>query len=149
MIEDGPARRVMLALTVPAGARHIVTVLPADVPPGVPPVWSTRVGIGADDTVDIENPTVATDLSRIVAEGGAAAVIVRTFTDEISHVLPNGVQIPIKEVRGWRLDGGVFHPFDEQAIFAASCTDAATGEPIPPERGVRYADAHPVRADEC
>ena len=37
----------------------------------------------------------------------------------------------------------------QQAIFAAFCTDATTGEPVPPERGVRYDDACPVRADGC
>jgi hypothetical protein len=36
-------------------------------------------------------------------------------------------------------------PIDEQAIFSASCTDASTGEPIAPERGVRYMDAYLVK----
>jgi hypothetical protein len=42
---DSPARRMMLALTAPAGTRHIVSVRPADVAPDVPPVWSTGGGI--------------------------------------------------------------------------------------------------------
>jgi hypothetical protein len=131
------ARAVLRALVVPAGpGDHLVTV----------GSWSTSVTVAADGSIEIENPLVCARLHRMVTDRGVGGIIVRSFTSEISHTLPNGIGIPVKEVRGWRLSNGVFYPLDEQAIFVASCTDAGTGEPLVPERGVRYADAYPVVA---
>jgi hypothetical protein len=131
------ARAVLQALVVPAGpGDHLVTI----------GSWSTSVTVDPDGSIEIENPVVCGRLHRMVIEGDEGGIIVRSFTREISHTLPNGTGIPVKEVRGWHLSDGVFYPLDEQAIFAASCTDAGTGEPIAPERGVRYADAYPVAA---
>jgi hypothetical protein len=130
-----PAQRIVRALTVPAGVgTHIVTVND----------WSTGVTVDADETVEIEDPMVAADLHRMVTEGEDASIIVRTFTGEVSHTLASGAKVPVKEVRGWYLNEGVFQPMDEQVIFSASCTDTETGEPIAPERGVRYVDAYAV-----
>lgn len=92
----------------------------------------------------IENPVVCAALHRMVIDGDEGGVIVRSFTSQTSYTLPDGTDIPVKEVRGWHLSHGVFHPVDGQAILAASCTDAGTGEALAPERGVRYADAYPV-----
>ncbi|MGP4001571.1 hypothetical protein [Streptomyces sp. 8N706] len=49
-------------------------------------------------------------------------------------------------VLGWRLSDCTTHPLNRAEIFSAYCTDAATGEPIPPEPGTEYADAPPVLA---
>ncbi|MEV7023824.1 hypothetical protein [Kitasatospora sp. NPDC093558] len=106
--------------------------------------WSTAVDLAADGTIEIENPMVAAALHRMVQEGDEVGVILRTFLEEVSHTGPNGVGIPVKEVRGWYLAEGVFHPLTEAEIFSAYCTDADTGEPLPPERGVRYVDAYTV-----
>jgi hypothetical protein len=108
--------------------------------------WSTSVTVAPDGSIEIENPMVCGGLHRMVTDGDPAGIIVRSFTSEISHTLPDGTDIPVKEVRGWHLSNGVFHPRDEQAMFAATCTDARTGEALAPERGVRYADACPVVA---
>jgi hypothetical protein len=131
------ARAVVQALVAPAGpGDHLVTI----------GAWSTSVTVAPDGAVEIENPAVCAALYRMVIDGAEGGVIVRSFTSETSHTLPDGTDIPVKEVRGWHLSNGVFHPLDEQAMFAASCTDAGTGETLAPERGVRYADAYPVVA---
>ncbi|MCC3779042.1 hypothetical protein [Streptomyces sp. UNOB3_S3] len=41
-------------------------------------------------------------------------------------------------VRGWCLDGDGLRPLTAGEVFAAYCTDAGTGEPVPPEPGVEY-----------
>ncbi len=39
---------------------------------------------------------------------------------------------------GWALHDDWLRPLSEAEIFAAYCTDADTGEPVPPEHGVEY-----------
>lgn len=129
------ARAVLRALVAPAGPGHHLLTIGA---------WRTSVTVAPDGSIEIENPMVCGGLHRMVTDGGSAGIIVRSFTSEISHTLPDGTDIPVKEVRGWHLSNGVFHPLDEPAMFAASCTDAGTGEALAPERGVRYAGAYPV-----
>jgi hypothetical protein len=52
-------------------------------------------------------------------------------------------------VCGWRLLDGWLEPLSEGEVFAAYCTDALTGEPVPPERGLEYrAGAVLPRPDE-
>ncbi|ARZ71280.1 hypothetical protein SMD11_5701 [Streptomyces albireticuli] len=41
-------------------------------------------------------------------------------------------------VRGWNVRDGWLRPLTEAEVFAAYCTDARTGEPVPPEPGVDY-----------
>ncbi len=129
------ARAVLQALVAPAGpGDHLVTI----------GSWSTSVTVASDGSVEIENPVVCAGLHRMVTDGDEGGIVVRSFTSEISHTLPDGTDIPVKEVRGWHLSNGVFHRLDEQAMFAASCTGACTREALAPERGVRYAGAYPV-----
>jgi hypothetical protein len=45
---------------------------------------------------------------------------------------------PRATVRGWQLGAGRSVRLDEAALFAACCTDAETGEPLPPELEVVY-----------
>ncbi|MFH8790323.1 hypothetical protein [Streptomyces roseoverticillatus] len=48
-------------------------------------------------------------------------------------------------VRGWNLKGGGrLHPLTEAEVFSAYCTDARTGEPVPPEPGVDYRAGLPL-----
>jgi hypothetical protein len=47
-------------------------------------------------------------------------------------------------VRGWSLRGGEPYPLTEAEVFNAYCTDPVTGEPVPPEPGVRYAAGLPL-----
>lgn len=128
----------MAALTGPTGETcHILTLGNG---------WSTAIDKLKDGTYTVENPQVVDELLRAVKAGEEGSVILRTFTPEISHTLANGTRIPVKEVRGWYVADGRLHPVSEQQMFSASCTDAETGEPIAPERAVRYLDAHSIEA---
>ncbi len=129
----------LAALTTPAGGSgHILTLGNG---------WSTAIDELHDGTYSVEHPFVVDELLRTVEAGEGASVVLRTFTEETGHTLANGIRIPVKEVRGWYVHGGRFQPLSERQMFAASCTDAATGEPIAPERSVRYVDAHPIGGD--
>ncbi|OOC54338.1 MULTISPECIES: hypothetical protein [Nocardiopsis] len=92
----------------------------------------------------VEHPPVVERLCDALTDGGAAAVVLRSFTDQVSHTLPDGAGVPVKLVRGWRVADRDLVPLDEAQMFDAHCTDAASGEPIPPERGVVYTDAPAV-----
>lgn len=92
----------------------------------------------------VEHPPVVERLCAVIANGATAGVVLRSFTDQVSHTLPNGVDIPVKLVRGWSIADRGLTPLDEAQMFDAYCTDAASGEPVPPERGVVYTDAPAV-----
>ncbi|MFQ6199396.1 hypothetical protein [Streptomyces sp. NPDC000405] len=47
-------------------------------------------------------------------------------------------------VRGWCLDSAGLRPLTTGEVFAAYCTDADTGEPVPPEHGVEYLGGLPL-----
>ncbi|MEE1943168.1 hypothetical protein V1L54_27835 [Streptomyces sp. TRM 70361] len=49
-----------------------------------------------------------------------------------------------EEVRGWSLTGGRLRPLSEAEVFSAYCTDARTGEPVPPEPGLLYRAGFPL-----
>ncbi|PDP84526.1 hypothetical protein CQJ94_28075 [Glycomyces fuscus] len=93
---------------------------------------------------DVERPAVVERLCTAVTSGGLAAVVLRTLTDQVSHTLPGGVEVPVGLVRGWTVTERSLVPLDEARMFDAHCTDSASGEPIPPERGVVYTDAPAV-----
>lgn len=93
---------------------------------------------------DVEHPAVVERLHDALTLGGQGALILRSFTERVSHTEPNGVNIPVKQVRGWQLNRGALVPLDEAQMFDAHCTDSASGEPLPPERGVEYTGAPPI-----
>ncbi|HEY9727126.1 MAG TPA: hypothetical protein V6D50_11825 [Chroococcales cyanobacterium] len=67
-----------------------------------------------------------------------ASLILRSFTSELDEF----TQLPIKELRGYLLqnygDDLEFEKLSPNTMFACHNTDAATGEPLPLEQGVRY-----------
>jgi hypothetical protein len=54
-----------------------------------------------------------------------------------------------ERVCGWSLHEGALRPLSEAEVFAAYCTDALTGEPVPPETGVTYRDAPALPHPRC
>ncbi|WP_017586000.1 hypothetical protein [Nocardiopsis ganjiahuensis] len=93
------------------------------------------------EAFEVEHPEVAERLYTAFTGDSPAALVLRTFTDRTSHTLPHGVAVPVKLVRGWRLGARSLIPLDEAEMFDAHCTDSASGEPLPPERGVEYTSA--------
>ncbi|MFG2495977.1 hypothetical protein ACGFSD_33755 [Streptomyces caniferus] len=53
---------------------------------------------------------------------------------------------PHATVRGWSLGDSWLRPLGAAQVFTAYCTDADTGEPIPPEHAVDYAPGLPLTA---
>ncbi|WP_129838195.1 hypothetical protein [Streptomyces sp. RFCAC02] len=54
-----------------------------------------------------------------------------------------------EHVRGWSLRDGRLRALTEAEVFAAYCTDARTGEPVPPEPGVTYGTAPTIPVPPC
>jgi len=125
------ARALVNALVTPASpaTRNILTVHTHS--------GTMSTGIDVDETgrVQPEHPGAVRSLGAIMGAGRPVGLVLRSFTDEIAYTLPNGVNIPVKTVRSWILVDGVPQPQAEQDTCSASCTDAETGEPLPPERG--------------
>lgn len=101
---------------------------------------STAVHVRGVD-FDIEHPEVVERLCTAVTRNSPSALVLRTFSDRISHTLPNGTAVPVKLVRGWRVGERTLLPLEEAEMFDAHCTDPASGEPLPSERGVEYTSA--------
>jgi hypothetical protein len=52
-------------------------------------------------------------------------------------------KIPLKEIRGWTLIGGNFHPFSREKMGVAHNTDPKTSQILAPEK-----DCYPMDAWE-
>lgn len=137
--KNQPIMALLAVLVRPAGhSGHILTLGNG---------CSTAIEQLPDGTYSVEHTAVINEILRTLEQGGETSIVLRTFTPEISHTLPNGTPIPIKEVRGWYVNKGILHPLTDHQILDASCTDADTGEPIAPEHAVRYADAYAVEVN--
>jgi hypothetical protein len=119
------------------GTHHVLTSMIDDEEAST----GINTGTGADVPDEVEHPHVLVLVAAHIVAGTPLPLVLRTFHDEVSHQAANGTDIPMKTVRGWRFDGAVLLAIDEQGMFAAHCTDARTGEPVAPERGVQYAAA--------
>ncbi|MFD3381339.1 MULTISPECIES: hypothetical protein [unclassified Streptomyces] len=62
-----------------------------------------------------------------------ATIFTRTHTTDTTSVL-----------RGWKVTNGWPQPMAAADVFAAYCTDLATGDPIPPEPGTDYQAGTPL-----
>ncbi|MBY8880666.1 hypothetical protein [Actinacidiphila acidipaludis] len=116
------------------GSHHVVASLPAG--DGPPLLAAARVDADEDGDLRLTD-TDGLVLCTVIAAGAAThhpgGLVIRT-TD------PGGTDT----VRGWTLRGGEPHPLTEAEVFNAYCTDPGTGDPVPPEPGVRYAPGIPL-----
>ncbi|RNL86957.1 hypothetical protein [Halostreptopolyspora alba] len=119
---------------------HVLTLLTTH-------AMSTEIAL-RDSGHAVEHPEVVNHLATTISRGNEAAVILRSFTDEVSRTLANGTVIPVAHVCGWLVHSGACHPFDAGQMFAAFHTDADSGEPIAPEPGVEIIDAWTVDLTE-
>ncbi|MGK5733817.1 hypothetical protein [Streptomyces sp. URMC 124] len=126
-------RRIIKA--VGPGTHHLVCSIPAE---GQTPLVAVLRTQSRDD--------------GLLHLGEAAALIFCTvLAAGIATERPGGVVLRSMRpderdtVRGWTLkDGGRLHPLTEAEVFAAYCTDARTGEPVPPEPDVDYRAGLPL-----
>ncbi|MFI6149600.1 hypothetical protein [Streptomyces sp. NPDC051109] len=113
-----------LVCSVPTEDEQLVAVLHAEVAPDRdgPPRMEGREGL---DFVTV--------LAAGLALGGPGGLVLRSTTEGLAD-----------RVHGWRLDRGRLVPLSAAAVFNAYCTDADTGEPVPPEPGVEYCPGYEV-----
>ncbi|MFJ5553531.1 hypothetical protein [Streptomyces sp. NPDC093225] len=117
-----------LVCSVPADEEQLTTVLhadgrdPAEGPPETGPPFDSRAGL---DFVTV--------LAAGLATRGPGGLVLRTTAPDRPD-----------RVHAWRLDRGRLRPLSAAEVFNAYCTDAETGEPVPPEPGVDYCPGYPV-----
>ncbi|WP_236062462.1 hypothetical protein [Actinacidiphila acididurans] len=147
------ASQALLAVieAVGPGAHHVVCSLPTD---DGPPLLAALHVEAADTDTD-------TDTDRDAGGGSGsgnglrlvetdALVLCTVMAASTATARPGGLVVRTTDaagtdtVRGWALRHGEPHPLTEAQVFDAYCTDPATGDPIPPEPGVRYRAGLPL-----
>ncbi|SEO51159.1 hypothetical protein [Actinacidiphila rubida] len=125
---------IRLVEAVGPGRHHVVASLPEDSRP--PLLAAARIGSDEDGELHLDEAdalllcTVMAACAATVHPGG---LVIRTTASDGTDT-----------VRGWTLRGAVPHPLTEPEVFNAYCTDPDTGDPVPPEPGVRYAAGIPL-----
>ncbi|WP_233221241.1 hypothetical protein [Streptomyces carminius] len=135
------AARLLAGITASAGpgAHHLVCSVTGNTGPLVAVLHTGSAPRGAP-----AGPAPA-------AAGNAAEELVfrAVLAAGIATERPGGVVMRTvrggeEEVRGWSLTGGRLRPLSEAEVFSAYCTDARTGEPVPPEPGLVYRAGFPL-----
>ncbi|MEU3610557.1 hypothetical protein AB0E83_34730 [Streptomyces sp. NPDC035033] len=129
------ATRLLLDLCEGAGpgTHHLVCSVPAATDHLLAVLHTTRDDHGTQH----HDPAAATEFTAVLAAGLALAV-------------PGGLVLRVTRpdrpdrLHGWRLAEGTLVPLTEAEVFAAYCTDARTGEPLPPEHGVDHRAGFPL-----
>ncbi|MEU8724965.1 hypothetical protein [Streptomyces antimycoticus] len=115
-----------LVCSVPADGTSLVAVLHADAREAGPPKLPEPSGL-----------VFRTVLACGFALRSPGGLVLRTIVADAPET-----------VRGWALHDGWLRPLSEAEVFTAYCTDAETGEPIPPEHGVEYRAGIPLGSPE-
>ncbi|MDX6329377.1 MAG: hypothetical protein QOI83_1760 [Streptomycetaceae bacterium] len=116
------------------GSHHIVCSVLAD---SAPLLAALHALCDEDAMVHLDEAEAlifCTVLAVGIATDSSGGVVMRTST-------PDG---GTDQVRGWSLHDGWLHPLTEAEVFNAYCTDAETGEPVPPEPGVVHCPGTPL-----
>ncbi|MEU1630410.1 hypothetical protein ABZ746_34985 [Streptomyces sp. NPDC020096] len=127
LIEAAGSGRHHLVCSVP-----VVPVSGPDALESPPLVGLLHARCAEDGTVQLAEADAlifCTVLAAGIATGSPGGVVLRTG---------RGTRAEPDRVRGWSLRDGWLHPLTEAEVFNAYCTDAETGEPVPPEPGVSY-----------
>ncbi|MEU3458769.1 hypothetical protein ABZ721_02275 [Streptomyces sp. NPDC006733] len=130
------ASRALVALIETAGTGTHHVVCSVQQPHGAPllaVLTTERTASGRIHLAEADALVFCTVLAAAAVSGGSAGIVVRS-------TVTGGRD----EVRGWSLRDGWPQPLTEAEVFNAYCTDAATGEPVPPEPGVTYRSGRPL-----
>ncbi|WP_181786148.1 hypothetical protein [Streptomyces phytophilus] len=127
------AKDLLDALIAVAGdGLHVLTLSSATGPGGPPLIIRFLV---------IKRGAITT-LEKDALSGAVAVLAGAVYSPEGGSVVLRTVTSPVTDtVRTWRIDAGKALPLTADETRAAYCTDAATGEPLPSQPGVTYADA--------
>ncbi|MEV4441260.1 hypothetical protein AB0K09_20005 [Streptomyces sp. NPDC049577] len=120
------------------GTHHLVCSIPGD--GATPLVAVLHATAGGDGRLQLEEAAAlvfCTVLAAGIATGRPGGVVLRTTRPGQSDT-----------VRGWSLKGADLRPLTDAEVFDAYCTDAATGEPVPPEPDVEYQPGLRLDLDE-
>jgi hypothetical protein len=112
-----------------SGSHHLVCSVPLDNVPLAAAVQAERDADGTVHLAETDALVLCTLLAAAIATGGPGGLVLRTG---------DGTPAAPDHVRGWTLRDGWPHPLTEAQVFDAYCTDAGTGDPVPPEPGVTY-----------
>jgi hypothetical protein len=115
------------------GGHHLVCSVPVEDTALLAALHARCDDQGNVHLAEAEAMVCCTVLAAGMATDNAGGVVLRTTT-------PDGGE----EVRGWSLRDGWLHPLTEAEVFNAYCTDAESGEPVPPEPGVTYRPGTPL-----
>ncbi|WP_407563438.1 hypothetical protein [Streptomyces sp. 184] len=118
------------------GAQHVVCTIRSA---GFPLVAVARGADPAGEAPRLRLPdaeALRLVLAAGIATSGAGGVVART------------TRAGTEWVRGWRLRDGWLEPLTDKEVYAAYCTDARTGAPLPPEPGVAYRAGTPLPRPE-
>jgi hypothetical protein len=91
--------------------------------------------------VESDALTCVTVLAAGFATSASGGVVLRTLPPDGSAGTGTG---RAETVRGWAIAHGWLAPLTAAEVFDAYCTDARTGEPVPPEPGVSHLPGHPL-----
>ncbi|MCF3171242.1 MULTISPECIES: hypothetical protein [Streptomyces] len=122
--------------TAGPGSHHLVCSVPTDHDQLMAVLHTHRDTTGPARLDSTEGAEFATVLAVAVALEARAGVVLRTSAPDSPD-----------RVHGWRLADGGLAPLTAGEVFNAYCTDADTGEPVPPESGVEYCAGFDIGAD--
>lgn len=123
------------------GTHHLVCTVPAKDERLLAVLHTTRGAGDAPDGPDRFEPSEGAEFAGVLAVGVAletrGGVVLRTTAPDTRD-----------RVYGWRLVRGSLVPLSAGEVFDAYCTDADTGEPVPPEPDVEYRAGFDLGTDE-
>ncbi|NBE56121.1 hypothetical protein [Streptomyces boluensis] len=116
--------------TAGPGIHHIVCSVTLDVAPLLGALHAERTPDGLLHLDESDALEVTTLLAVGIARKAPGGLVLRATTPDRPD-----------RVCGWRLTGEHLTPLTEAEVFDAYCTDAHTGDPVPPEPGLDYGPA--------
>ncbi|MGW1839247.1 hypothetical protein [Streptomyces sp. BBFR2] len=123
------------------GTHHLVCSIPAGPPPLLAALRVTSQE-GRHHLSESESLTFCTVLAAGIAHRTPGGIVSRSTRPQPRPDDTTGTAHDT--VRGWTLRDGWPEPLTAAQVFTAYCTDAETGEPIPPEHQVDHAEGFPL-----
>ncbi|MFF8291982.1 hypothetical protein ACF068_22510 [Streptomyces sp. NPDC016309] len=118
------------------GTHHLVCSVPAD-EHLLAVLHTERPSTGPARLDPTEGAEFVTVLAAGIALERPGGLVLRTTAPDTPD-----------HVHGWRLDRGHLVPLTAAEVFNAYCTDADTGDPLPPEPGVAYHAGFDITTDD-
>lgn len=123
------------------GTHHLVCSVAADEPSLLAVLHATSSDGARPQLAESETLVFCTVLAAGFALRSPGGLVSRTTAPAARDVTGDRTH---DTVRGWTLGDSWPRPLGAAEVFTAYCTDADTGEPIPPEHGVDYAPGLPL-----